>query len=78
MAKGDVETYCENGRWSTRRIGITDPFAAPAAGTGDQTIEKGRRDAALYGVAHLIRHEDGTLIVDTPATRPGHRMSLSV
>jgi hypothetical protein len=78
MAKGDVETYCENGRWRTRRIGIADPFAAPAFGSRDDMFEKGRRDAALYGVAHLIRHEDGTLIVDTPATRPGHRMPLSV
>jgi hypothetical protein len=78
MAKGDVETYCENGRWSNRRTGIDDPFAATVFGSKDEMIEQGRRDASLYGVSHLIRHEDSTTTVNTPARLPGHRMPLSV
>jgi hypothetical protein len=78
MAKGDVETYCENGHWSTRRTGIADPFTTPVFGTRDEMIEKGRCDAALYGVTHLIREQDGTLTIDTPAREPAHRMPLSV
>ena len=78
MAKGDVETYCENGRWSNRRTGISEPFAAPVYGSKDEMIEQGRRDASLYGVSHLICHEDGSVTIDTPAREPGHRMPLSV
>jgi hypothetical protein len=78
MAKGDVETYCENGRWSNRRTGIDDPFAASVFGSRDEMIEQGRRDACLYGVSHLIREEDGTVTVNTPARHLGHRMPLSV
>jgi hypothetical protein len=78
MVKGDVETYCENGRWSNRRTGIDDPFAAPASGSRNEMIEQGRRDASLYGVSHLIRDEDGTVTVDTPAQQSGHHIPLSV
>jgi hypothetical protein len=78
MAKGDVETYCENGLWSNRRIGIDDPFAAPTFGSREEMIEHGRRDASLFRVSHVIRHEDGTVTVDTPGTGPSHPVPLSV
>jgi hypothetical protein len=77
MAKGDVETYCENGRWSNHRVGIDNPFAA-ATGSREAMIEHGQRDAALYGVAHLIRDEDGTVTVSTPVREPAHRLPLTV
>jgi hypothetical protein len=78
MAKGDVETFCENERWGNRRIGIDNPFAAPIFGSRDEMVEQGRRDASVFGVNHLIRHEDGTVTVDTPGNGPGHPVPLSV
>ena len=78
MAKGDVETYWENGRWSTRRIGIADPFIESGSSSREEMIEKGRRDAVLYGVAHLIRQKDGSVAIDIPAQESSHRLPFSV
>ncbi len=78
MAKGDIETYCEDGRWGNRRIGTIDPFAVAASDSREAMIEQGRKDADLYGVAHLIRHADGTVTVDAPARGPGHSMPASL
>ncbi|WP_336714839.1 DUF2188 domain-containing protein [Arthrobacter sp. USHLN218] len=78
MAKGDVETYCENGRWSNRRLGIDNPFAAPTFGSRDEMIEQGRHNASLFGVNHIIRHEDGTVTVGAQRQGTGHPIPLSV
>jgi hypothetical protein len=59
MAKGDIETYHEDGRWKNRPEGNER-----ASNTFDNKAEaqaEGRRMAIDRGVEHLIKKMDGTV-----------------
>jgi hypothetical protein len=56
---GDVETYHENGEWTTKIEG-TKQASSTHATTKDAT-QKGRERAIERGVEHVIRNVDGTI-----------------
>jgi len=56
----DIETYYESGQWKCRWSTSNEPFA-----TGDdreRQIAQGGTVAAWYGVDHIIRDADGTVV----------------
>lgn len=59
MAKGDVETYHEDGMWKNRREGSSRAFSV---GDTKQPVQAAGREAAIKdGVEHLIKKQDGTI-----------------
>lgn len=59
MAKGDVETYYEDGVWKNRVQGNER-----ASNTGDTKAEvqaKGKDMAIERGVEHIIKNQDGRI-----------------
>ena len=59
MAKGDVETYYEDGQWKNRRHGNQR-----ASSTHDNKAEaqaRGRETAIKRGVEHFIKKMDGSI-----------------
>lgn len=59
MAKGDVETYFEDGRWKNRVQG--NQRASNSAPTKAEAQAKGRSMAKDRGVEHFIKKQDGTI-----------------
>lgn len=60
MAKGDIETYHENGTWQSKREAAGDtPFGQ--AGTKEEAVHLGRDAARQDKVEHIIRNLDGTI-----------------
>jgi hypothetical protein len=59
MAKGDIETYHEDGQWKNRREGSSRAFSV-----GDTKAEAqadGRAAATKDGVEHVIKNMDGKI-----------------
>jgi hypothetical protein len=59
MAKGDIETYHENGQWKNRREGSTRLL--PVGDTKAPVQAEGRDAAVRDGVEHVIKKKDGTI-----------------
>lgn len=59
MAKGDIETYYEDGTWKNRPQG--NERASNTAGTKAEAQAKGRDMAKDRGVEHVIKKQDGTI-----------------
>lgn len=59
MAKGDIETYYEDGQWKNRPQG--NERASNTAETKAEAQAKGREMAKDRGVEHLIKKQDGTI-----------------
>lgn len=59
MAKGDIETYYEDGKWKNRPQG--NDRASNTHGTKAQAQSKGRDMAMERSVEHLIKKKDGTI-----------------
>jgi hypothetical protein len=59
MAKGDIETYFEDGVWKNRRQGSSRAFNVEE--TKAEASQEGRAAAIRDGVEHLIKKRDGTI-----------------
>ncbi|GGP54170.1 DUF2188 domain-containing protein [Saccharothrix coeruleofusca] len=59
MAKGDVETQFEDGRWKNQVEG--GERASNTAATKAEAVSEGRRMASDRGVEHVIKKQDGTI-----------------
>ena len=59
MAKGDIETYREDGVWKNRPQG--NDRASNTADTKAEAQAKGREMAKERGVEHVIKKMDGTI-----------------
>ncbi|MDR6596907.1 MULTISPECIES: DUF2188 domain-containing protein [Saccharothrix] len=59
VAKGDVETYYEDGRWKNKIEG--GERASSTADTKAEAQAEGRRMAQERGVEHVIKKQDGTI-----------------
>ncbi|MFF4878642.1 DUF2188 domain-containing protein [Micromonospora sp. NPDC000668] len=59
MAKGDVETYQEDGQWKNRPEG-NERASSTHEGKADAQTQ-GREMAADRGVEHVIKKQDGTI-----------------
>jgi hypothetical protein len=59
MAKGDIETYHENGKWKNKVAGSSR--AANSHDTKGAAQSKGREMAKARKVEHLIKKQDGTI-----------------
>ncbi|MGV0792406.1 DUF2188 domain-containing protein [Mycolicibacterium sp. XJ1819] len=59
MAKGDVNTYFENGAWKSKVEGSSR--AAHVGGTKVEQVAVGRRMAQARRAEHTIRNQDGTV-----------------
>lgn len=59
MAKGDVETYYEGGRWKNRVQG--NERASNTADTKAEAQAKGRDMAQDRGVEHMVKRQNGTI-----------------
>jgi hypothetical protein len=59
MAKGDVETYYEDGQWKNRPEG--NQRASNTHGTKAEAQKVGRDMAKERGVEHVIKRQDGTI-----------------
>jgi hypothetical protein len=59
MAKGDIETYYEDGQWKNRPQG--NDRASNTADTKAEAEVEGRRTAIDRGVEHVIKKMDGTI-----------------
>ena len=59
MAKGDIETYYEDGVWKNRPQGNTN--ASNTAETKAEAKKKGRKMAKSRKVEHVIKKKDGTI-----------------
>ena len=60
MAKGDIETYYEDGQWKNRRQGSGRAFEA-GKGTKAEREASGREAAKRDGVEHIVKKQDGTI-----------------
>lgn len=60
MAKGDVETYHEDGRWKNKVEG--NDRASNTADTKAEAQAEGRRMAIERDAEHFIRNMDGTIV----------------
>jgi hypothetical protein len=59
MAKGDIETYHEDGRWKNRREGSSRAFVV---GDTKAPVQAAGREAAVRDrVEHVIKKQDGTI-----------------
>lgn len=59
MAKGDIETYNEDGQWKNRPQG--NERASSVHGTKKEAQEAGRDMARDRKVEHVIKKMDGTI-----------------
>lgn len=59
MAKGDIETYYEDGQWKNRPQG--NERASNTHGTKADAQEAGREMAIDRGVEHVVKKKDGTI-----------------
>ena len=59
MAKGDIETYWEDGQWKNRPQG--GDRASNVHGTKAEAQAKGREMAIDRKVEHFIKNKDGTI-----------------
>ncbi|MDP2288682.1 MAG: DUF2188 domain-containing protein [Actinomycetota bacterium] len=59
MAKGDIETYHEDGQWKNRPQG--NERASNTAQTKADAQARGREMAQERGVEHVIKKMDGTI-----------------
>ena len=59
MAKGDIETYHEDGQWKNRPEGSSR--ASNTADTKAEAQKVGRDMARDRGVEHIIKKMDGTI-----------------
>lgn len=59
MAKGDIETYYEDGQWKSKVEGRER--AARVGGTKAEQTAIGRRLAQDHKGEHIIKNEDGTI-----------------
>ncbi|XVS64350.1 DUF2188 domain-containing protein [Actinosynnema sp. CA-299493] len=59
MAKGDIETYHEDGQWKNKVEG--GERASHTASTKAEAEAEGRRMAMERGVEHVIKKMDGTI-----------------
>jgi hypothetical protein len=59
MAKGDIETYYEDGVWKNRPQG--NERASNTAATKAEAQAVGREMAKVRGVEHVIKNKDGTI-----------------
>lgn len=59
MAKGDVETYYEDGCWKNRVQG--NERASNTADTKAEAQTKGREMAVDRRVEHVVKKQDGTI-----------------
>jgi len=59
VAKGDVETYYEDGRWKNKIQG--NQRASNTANTKGEAQAEGRRMAVERGVEHVVKRQDGTI-----------------
>lgn len=59
MAKGDVETYYENGEWKNRAQG--NSRASNIHDTKADAVAVGRQMARQRQVEHLIKNRDGRM-----------------
>jgi len=59
MAKGDVETYYENGEWKNKVEGSRR--ATHVGGTKAERQATGRKMAQSRKVEHIVRKRDGTI-----------------
>jgi hypothetical protein len=59
MAKGDIETYFEDGVWKNRPQG--NQRASNTAETKAEAQAKGREMAVDREVEHVIKKKDGTI-----------------
>jgi hypothetical protein len=59
VAKGDIETYYEDGRWKNRPQG--NERASSTHDTKAEAQAEGRRMAVDRQVEHVIKKQDGTI-----------------
>lgn len=59
MAKGDIETYYEDGSWKNRRQGSSRAFQVGE--TKAEVQADGRETAIRDGVEHIIKNMDGRI-----------------
>ncbi|KAB1909245.1 DUF2188 domain-containing protein [Micromonospora sp. AMSO31t] len=59
MAKGDIDTYHEDGQWKNRPEG--NQRASTVHDTKSEAEAAGRETAAERGVEHVIKKQDGTI-----------------
>lgn len=59
MAKGDIETYFEDGQWKNRPQG--NERASNTAETKADAQAEGRRMAIDREVEHIVKNMDGTI-----------------
>jgi len=59
MAKGDVETYHEDGQWKNRPEG--NERASSTHDTKTDAVAAGRKMATDRGVEHIIKKQDGSI-----------------
>ena len=59
MAKGDIETYHEDGKWKNKVEG--DPGVANSYDTRPEARKMGRQMAKKSKVEHVIKKKDGTV-----------------
>lgn len=59
MAKGDIETYYEDGKWKNRPQG--NDRASNTADRKADAVATGRKMANERGVEHVIKNMDGTI-----------------
>ncbi|MFS3127475.1 DUF2188 domain-containing protein [Nocardioides sp. Bht2] len=59
MAKGDIETYYEDGQWKNRPQG--NDRASNTHSTKAEAQATGRGMAIDRGVEHVIKKQDGTI-----------------
>jgi len=59
MAKGDIDTYYEDGQWKNRPQG--NERASNTHGTKAEAQEAGREMAIERDVEHVVKKKDGTI-----------------
>jgi Uncharacterized protein conserved in bacteria (DUF2188) len=59
MAKGDIETYYDNGEWKSKREGSSRAF--DVGGTKAEQQATGAAAARKDKVEHVIKKQDGTI-----------------
>ena len=59
MAKGDIETYFEDGTWKNRPEG--NSRASNTASTKAEAQAAGREMAMDRGVEHVVKNKDGEI-----------------
>ncbi len=59
MAKGDIDTYYEDGQWKNRPQG--NERASSTHSTKAEAQDAGREMAIDRGVEHVVKKKDGTI-----------------